>query len=96
MLVISFENLTDLIMFVNACIPSMLAALPVHCNQAQGHYQHHILLYIQASLKRKWEEVGEEKTEAIKVQVKTDLDVKEMEELAKADAKTQAKALTLT
>ena len=36
--------------------------------------------------------MGEEKTEAIKVQVKMDLDVKEMEELAKADAKTQAKS----
>lgn len=45
---------------------------------------------LQASLKRKWEEVGEEKTEAIKAHVKVDLDVKEQEDLAKTDAKTQA------
>lgn len=44
---------------------------------------------VQASLKRKWEEVGEEKTEAIKAHVKVDLDMKEQEELAKTDAKTQ-------
>ena len=41
-------------------------------------------------MKRKWEEVGEEKTEAIKAHVKVDLDVKEQEDLAKTDAKTQA------
>lgn len=45
---------------------------------------------LQASLKRKWEEVGEEKTEAIRAHVKVDLDVKEQEDLAKQDAKTQA------
>lgn len=48
------------------------------------------LMSNQASLKRKWEEVGEEKTEAIKAHVKVDLDVKEQEDLAKTDAKTQA------
>lgn len=44
---------------------------------------------VQASLKRKWEEVGEEKAEAIKTHVKVDLDVKDQEDLAKTDAKTQ-------
>ncbi|DBB00026.1 hypothetical protein WJX77_003476 [Trebouxia sp. C0004] len=44
----------------------------------------------QTSLKRKWEEVGKEKAEAIKTHVKVDLDVKDQEDLAKTDAKTQA------
>ena len=44
----------------------------------------------QASLKRKREEVGEEKAEAIRAHVKVNLDMKEQEELAKTDAKTQA------
>ncbi len=44
----------------------------------------------QASLKRKWGEVGEEKAEAIRSHVKVDLDVKDQEDLAKTDAKTQA------
>ena len=48
-------------------------------------------MLLQASLKRKWEEVGEEKTEAIKAHVKVDLDMKEQEELAKTDAKTQVR-----
>ena len=48
-------------------------------------------MMLQASLKRKWEEVGEEKAEAIKANVKVDLDMKEQDELAKADAKTQAR-----
>ena len=50
------------------------------------------VLTLQASLKRKWEEVGEEKTEAIKTHVKIDLDVKDQEALAKTDAKTQVSA----
>ena len=44
---------------------------------------------VQASLKRKYEEVSEEKAEAIRTRVKIDLDVKEQEEQAKSDAKTQ-------
>ena len=51
----------------------------------------HSTATIQASLKRKWEEVGEEKTEAIKAHVKVHLDMKEQEDLAKTDAKTQAR-----
>lgn len=46
-------------------------------------------MLLQASLKRKREEVGEEKAEAIKAHVKLDLDMKEQEELANTDAKTQ-------
>ena len=44
---------------------------------------------LKASLKRKYEEVSEEKAEAIRTRVKIDLDVKEQEEQAKSDAKTQ-------
>lgn len=46
---------------------------------------------VQASLKRKWEEVSEDRTEAVKTQVRVDLDVKDQEDLAKTDAKTQVK-----
>ena len=46
---------------------------------------------IQASLKRKHEEVSEEKADAIRTRVKVDLDVKEQEEQAKSDAKTQVR-----
>lgn len=43
----------------------------------------------QTSLKRKYEEVSEEKAEAIRTRVKIDLDVEDQEEQAKGDAKTQ-------
>lgn len=46
---------------------------------------------MQANLKRKHEEVSEEKADAIRTRVKVDLDVKEQEEQAKSDAKTQVR-----
>lgn len=49
----------------------------------------------QTSLKRKYEEVSEEKAEAIRTRVKIDLDVKEQEEQAKGDAKTQVSMFTI-
>lgn len=49
------------------------------------------IVLLQASLKRKREEVGEEKAEAIKTHVKVNLDMKEQEEVATTDAKTQVR-----
>ena len=49
------------------------------------------IMPLQASLKRKREDVGEEKAEAIKTHVKVNLDMKEQEEVATADAKTQVR-----
>ena len=47
-------------------------------------------------MKRKWEEVGEEKAEAIRAHVKVALDVKDQEDLAKTHAKTQASKQALS
>lgn len=50
---------------------------------------------MQANLKRKRDEIGEEKENAIRTRVKIDLDVKEQEEQAKQDAKTQVSCTLL-
>lgn len=57
-----------------------------HCRATVVH-----IALLQASLKRKREEVGEEKAEAIKTHVKVNLDMKEQEEVATTDAKTQVR-----